>query len=607
MSAFPVSPAVAFREFDASSVIESQPATAGSIAGKFSWGPVNERVRVSGEDSLVARFGKPTDASYVDFLLASSYLAYSSTLDVVRIGSHATVKNAVDSGVAVSVLNSTDYEAGHPTTCSFFAKYGGTLGNSLQISTCGNASQYRATLPGTFVYALSNTLAYTPVAAETLGSFFQRGDFLVVDGVKYSVTGVTNTTIDIDRVYVGSLNPISVTREWKYAYLFPNVPTTNEFHFVVVDIDGTITGEAGFVLESSTFSTVVGAKNADGTPKYYVDALRQYSSYVLAGTVVPTFPSGAGVSNANTVTLTGGADGFGSMALADYINGYDLYKNQEEVYAPLIIGGDALASGGMLAKYLTQNIAAIRKDTIVFLSPQFSSVSQKGSEVVNIIADRNTIGTAAFSAMDSNWKYTYDRYNDKFRWIPCCADHAGLYADKDANGNVWDAAAGLEAAIKGTVKLAWNPDRNARDQLYPQDVNPIFSKPTFGPILFGQKTLLGRASPLNRVPNRRIMSELEQIITKSAQALLFKVNNETSQRRFYSITEPYLRNLKGLGGIIDYVVIADGTVNTPFIVSQNKFVAKVYVKLNGFAEFILLDFTAVGANTDFSEVVITDR
>jgi hypothetical protein len=598
MASFPVSPGVEFREFDSSSVIASPLATAGSIAGKFPWGPVGKRIRVSDENDLVAKFGKPSDSAYLDFLLAASFLAYSSALDVVRIGSKTTVQNAVDSGSAVSILNIDDYEVAAPTTCKFFARYPGDLGNSLQVVTCGTATQFSTSLPGAFGFSVSNVVTYTPNGAETLAGYFSVGDYLVVDGTKYTVAAV-GTTLTLAQVYTGSTSPSSVKREWQYAYLFGSAPVTNEFHFAVIDFDGKVSGNAGFVLESATMSTVTTAKNADGSPRYYVEALKQNSSYILAGTVALTFSG----NNATSTVLTGGNSAFSTLGLADYVNGYDQFKNNEEVYAPLIIGGDAMGSGAVLAKYLVQNIGTVRKDTMVFLSPQYSSVSAKGREVGNVISDRNLIGTAAYGTMDSNWKYTFDRYNNKFRWIPCCADHAGLYA---TTNDSWDSAAGLDASIKGAIKLAWNPTKNDRDQLYPSDVNPIYSKPGFGPILFGHKTLLGKESPLNRVPNRRILSELEQLITQSAQAMLFKVNNEATQRRFYSIVDPYLRDIKGQGGLIDYVVIADATVNTPTIVSQNKFVAKIYVKLNGFAEFILLDFTAVGANTDFTEVIVSN-
>ena len=601
--AFPVSPGVAFREIDASSVLESATATVGSIAGKFAWGPVKERVRIANEDQLKSVFGKPSEAAHIDFLLAASFLAYSSALDVVRIGSETTTKNAVDAGSAVSVLNLTDYEASVPATCSFLARYPGSAGNSLQVVTCGNSNQFSMALPGTWTFSIGSTVAYTQATTEVLGDFFQLGDFLVVDGESYAVTAVAAASLTLGKIYVGSLTPTSVTRLWKFGNRFAKAPVTGEFHLVVVDTTGAFADEVGQILEQFTLSTTVGALNSDGSPKYYKDALKQTSGYILAGDLALTF---SGDNTANAVTLTGGDDAYASLTLADQLAGYDLFKNQEEVDAPLIIAGETPDTSAVLAKYLIQNIAEVRKDAVVFVSPRKASVLTKGQEATLVIADRDVLGASSYAAMDSNWKYMYDRYNNKFRWVPCCADHAGRYAIVDREKNKWESGAGLDAVIKNVVKLAWNPSQNDRDRLYPNDVNPIYVKPGFGPLLFGHKTLLGKASPFDRIPNRRIMIELEQIISKSAQGLLFKVNNETSQRRFYSMVEPYLRDLQGQGGVIDFFVVADASVNTKEVIVSNRFVAKVYIKLNGFAEFILLDFVGIGANSSFEELIVTN-
>jgi phage tail sheath protein FI len=601
--AFPVSPGVAFREIDASSGLESATATVGSIAGKFAWGPVGERVRIASEDQLKAVFGKPTDANYTDFLLAASFLAYSSALDVVRIGADGVVKNACDDETAVSVLNLDDYEASIPSTCSFLARYPGAVGNSLQVVTCGSANQYSMALPGMWTFTISNTAIYAPAVAETLLDYFQVGDFLVVNGESYSVTALTTATLTLGKIYTGpTTGTPTVVRQWKYANRFAKAPTTGEFHLVVIDTTGAFADEVGQILEQHTLSTTVGALNSDGTPKYYIDALKQFSSYILGGTAALAFSD----NTADAVTLAGGDSAFASLTLADQLAGYDLFKNAEVVDAPLIIAGETPDTSAILAKYLIQNIAEVRKDAVVFISPRKASVQTKGQEATLILADRDVLGSSSYAAMDSNWKYIYDRYNNKFRWIPCCADHAGRYAVVDREKSKWESGAGLDATIKNAVKLAWNPSQNDRDRLYPNNVNPIYSKPGYGPLLFGHKTLLATASPFDRIPNRRIMIELEQIISKSAQALLFKVNNETSQRRFYATVEPYLRDLQGQGGIIDFLVIADSTVNTPTIISQNKFAAKIYIKLNGFAEFILLDFTGIGANSSFEELIVAN-
>ena len=92
--AFQLSPGVLVREQDATAVVPAVGTTVGGFVGDFAWGPARELVSVSGENELVARFGKPKSTSNVDFLTASSFLSYGSNLLVSReVGSLA--RNAV--------------------------------------------------------------------------------------------------------------------------------------------------------------------------------------------------------------------------------------------------------------------------------------------------------------------------------------------------------------------------------------------------------------------------------------------------------------------------------------------------------------------------------
>ena len=59
----------------------------------------------------------------------------------------------------------------------------------------------------------------------------------------------------------------------------------------------------------------------------------------------------------------------------------------------------------------------------------------------------------------------------------------------------WWASAGLERGqIKNVIKLAFNPVQSMRDFLYKNGINPVVSFPGQGTVLWGQKTLLDKAS-----------------------------------------------------------------------------------------------------------------
>jgi hypothetical protein len=602
---FPISPGVAIREIDASAVVQELAPSNGVFAGKFAWGPVLTRTRISDEGQLTSIFGKPTDENFVDFFTASSFLAYSNALDVVRIGSDTASFNANDQGLTtVSVLNDADYDAGAPAV-TFLARYPGALGNGLKVYACGSANQYQYALPGTFAFTVGKTATYTPAddpliagtLAETLSALVAAGDKLVIGGVEYTVASVSTNTVTFTNVYVGSTSVTTATKKWKYADLFGSAPAANEMLLVVVDELGKF-AEAGATLESFRVSLTAGAKNDDGSDKFYKTVLQANSSYILAGSTAPTF--GTGDNLVDVFTLTGGADTFASLTTAAYIAGYDLFKDRNTTDAAFIIAGDALSSSYVLGQYLIQNIAENRKDSIVFLSPKLTSITTDA-----ILTDRAALGKTSYGFMDSGWKLMYDRYNNKNRLVPLNGDAAGTYALVDKNLEAWYSAGGrINGRIKNAIRLQFNPSQSDSDRLYVGDVNPVISTPGVGPYINGDKTLLGASTAFNRMNVRRLFIVIEKSIATAAEQLLFQFNDEFTQRRFISIVEPFLRDIKGRRGLEEFLVIADASVNTPQVVQQNRFVGQIFIKPLYSINFIRLDFVAVNASTSFEEVIV---
>lgn len=606
-----LSPGIEIREVDATTSVITQLSSNGSFAGKFAWGPVLQRVRVSREEDMVKIFGAPNGDTAVDFLTAASFLAYSSALDVVRIGNDTDMKNAVSNGTPIAVLNDDDYDLSSLSTYFWIAKFPGSYGNSISVSTCRTAAEFETALPGTFAFPTlprSKTISYTPAGAESLSDYFNVGDILVVDNIRYTVVALTGSPeqLILDRIYMGSATPSTVVRRWAFAELVGSAPALGQLHVVVTDTDGKISSEAGTILESYiALSTTVGAKYEDGTTAYYVDAINRNSALIRVGGAAVT-----GINSASKVdvrALTGGDDGVSSIGTDEYLFGYDLFKNAEELDAPLIIGGaEAITSdSSVLANYLIENIELKRKDGIVFVSPAFEScVNNRGNETVSIVADRNTLPSTSFAHMDSGWKYMYDKYNDVYRWVPLCGDSAGIYARVDLEADTWLSGAGFARGnVKNVVKLAWSPSQAERDVLYVAGINPVTDFPANGPTLFGDKTLLASSSAFSRMNVRRLFILLEVSISRFAQDLLFEFNDDFTRNRFQSAVEPFLREVKGRRGITDFRVVVDETVNTPAVVQSNRFVGQIFVKPASSISFIRLDFVAVGQTVSFEEVI----
>jgi phage tail sheath protein FI len=205
---------------------------------------------------------------------------------------------------------------------------------------------------------------------------------------------------------------------------------------------------------------------------------------------------------------------------------------------------------------------------------------------------------------DSGYKYTYDRFNNKFRYIPCNADVAGLMCRTNIIAYPWFSPAGQQRGIiNNAIKLAYNPNKAQRDILYPLRINSIVTKPGVGTLLFGDKTALGYASAFDRINVRRLFLTIEQALQRSAEAQLFELNDELTRANFKNIVEPYLRDVQAKRGLYGFYVVCDTTNNTPDVIDNNEFRADIFLKPAKAINYVTLTFVATRTGVAFEEVV----
>lgn len=542
----------------------------------------------------------------------------------------ANVVSGTLTAYGLNIKNETHYDdaysAGAAGLGAWAGKWAGELGNSLKVSVCPSANAFVSSpTGGVSLTSGSNVVTGTTTSFTTECAV---GDSLVIEGVNYgTISAITNTT----SMQLATAASATVTagngswaRWWEFASYFDAAPGTSsyastrggsadEMHIVVVDEDGLFTGIPGTVLERYAFvSKGLDAKNANGENNYYVTVVNRRSSYVWwlgapgsnttsFGTSVVGTTFGADVTP-ETVSLTGGQSRNSAVVDGDLELGYDLFANADEVDISLVVTGPASAA---LASYVIQNICEVRADCIAFVSPTKASVvNNSGGEVDDITSHRNSLPSSSYAFLDSGWKYMYDKYNDRYRWVPLNGDTAGIAARSDASADPWFSPAGFSRGnVKNIIKLAWNPKQLDRDDLYKIGVNPVVSFPSQGVVLYGDKTLLDRPSAFDRINVRRLFIILEKTIARLARTQLFEFNDEFTRSQFRNIVEPYLRDVKARRGLIDYRVICDDSNNTPEVVEQNRFVGDIYVKPSRSINFIQLNFVAVRSGVSFQEVI----
>ena len=638
--AFQVSPGVNVSEVDLSTVVPAVSTTEGALAGVFKWGPVDSRVLVDSEETLVSRFQKPDGSLNPEtFFTAANFLAYGNKLFVNRV-IDSNAKNAVSNGSSAAVVvKNEDFIDSVSLTSNdhFVARYPGVLGNSLQVSVCKSANDYLESSTGTLTIAAGNNIATTSQNETTSGgtSLVQVGDKIKFGnstvGVFYlEVTAANTTTFTFKENYTGAVNLTTVAfdRYWKYYDLVRAAPGTStytlgkggagdELHVVVADEDGDITGTKGTVLELyEGVSRATDAKTESGETNYFIDVIKQRSSWIYAKGATNLVTTNTAVNmaalttdNATYDSLKLGVDtaAEGSMSLADISAGYDNFSSAEDVDISLIMQGKALGgtNDAGLAKYIIDNICEKRKDCVLFASPSYADVVNNiGGEVDDIIAYRNALTNSSYAFIDSGYKYAYDKYNDVYRYVPLNGDIAGLAVRSDELRDAWFSPAGYNrGGLKNVVKLPFNPKKADRDLLYQSDINPVVTFPGQGTILFGDKTLLGKPSAFDRINVRRLFIVLEKAISTAAKFTLFEFNDAFTRSQFKNLVEPFLRDVQGRRGIQDFRVVCDETNNTGEVIDRNEFVGDIYIKPSKSINFIQLNFVAVRSGVEFSEIV----
>ena len=566
--AFQLSPGVLVQEKDLTAIVPSVATSAGAFAGAFQWGPVDQVTTVDSENNLVKYFGGPIDATYTSFFTAANFLSYGNNLQLVRVVNAAEAKNAVANASATSAVlikNLDDYlnnkSSGGYGLGEFAAKYPGELGNSLKVSMVD-----------------ANTWSHWANTYQT--------DFNSAPG--------TST-------YATSLNG-----------------TDDELHIIVIDEDGSWTGARNTVLEKFPYvSKGSDAKNTDGSSNYYKDVINTKSEYIWSidhpttgtnwGTTVQS-KTFANLSSNVLVSLSNGVSAVANISAGNVIAGFDLFSNDELYDVSLIPLGAWSNTAAIVSSVVS--LAESRKDCVVFISPDITDVVNVSTSVQasNVVGFRNASATnggvnSSYAVMDSGWKYQYDRYNDKYRWVPLNADIAGLCARTDAVSEAWFSPGGFNRGqIRNVVKLAFNPSKTDRDTLYKAGVNPVVAFPGQGTVLFGDKTLQAKPSAFDRINVRRLFITLEKAIATASKFQLFEFNDPFTRAQFRNLVEPFLRDVQGRRGITDFKVVCDETNNTGDVIDRNEFRADIYIKPARAINFISLTFVATRSGISFEEV-----
>lgn len=527
----------------------------------------------------------------------SGYTAAPTAIISGGGGTGATVGLITMSAVGVASITITNSGSGYTTAPTVTLTGGGGAGaTATSVVTIGGVK-------------INNENDYLVTYANGGGTF---GEF----AAKYPGT--------LGNSLLVSLADSSSFAAWTYKNEFDTAPGTSdaaasvggsndELHVIVIDEDGLWTGVPGTILEKYSYLSKAGdAKKFDGTNNYYKDVINSRSQYIwwmdhpTTGTNWGNDVAGTSFANSAAVTrsLAGGIDDL-TATDAQRITAWNIFSDDATYDISLIPAGKCSVTVANAIIALVET----RKDCMAFFSPEdtdgsiITSANSQGTAVTKSIAYRNALTASSYAVLDSGYKYQYDRYNDKYRFIPLNGDIAGLCARTDYTNDAWFSPGGLNRGqIKNVVKLAVSLDKTDRDNLYKNGVNPVVTFPGDGTVLFGDKTLLAKPSAFDRINVRRLFIVLEKAIATAAKYQLFEFNDGFTRAQFKNLVEPFLRDVQGRRGIIDFVVKCDDSNNTGEVIDRNEFVADIFIKPARSINFITLNFVAARSGINFSEI-----
>ena len=631
-----VSPGVIIRERDISTgVLTGVSALRAGFASSFRSGPVGKIVNISSERELIDTFGSPAEANAADWLVAGEFLRYGGQLAVVRASTG--VLNATLDGSAVLVGSKEDYEAGAGNSEKFVARTAGADGNNLHVVIIDRGPDFTITKSG---HGLSVGGTYTDDAAvgHEVVEVVDANTVRIIQGTSAPTPASGDTSVAFSNSQWNSTGIGSTGLTFKEvgprpgtsAFASERFINHDEVHIAVVD-----TSTNTIVERQLYLSKLLDGKSAEGASTYWQSYINEYSNFIYAGvltsaefTTLGEDPGASSASYGATAAapvnlarilktagggLSGGTDDY-AYTTGEIQAAYTQFQDTEETSIDFVLMGgsmgneaDTLVKAGAVAA-----VANARKDCIAFISPfNGNQVASSGNvaltpaqQLENTIDFFSSIGSSSYVVKDSGLKYTYDRFNDKYRYIGTNGDIAGICVSTSQIGDDWISPAGTSrGGLQNVVKLAFNPNKAARDDLYTNAINPVVAFPGSGPILFGDKTALASPSAFDRINVRRLFLNIEKRARGLAEGVLFEQNDVVTRASFNAALTGYLDEVQARRGVTDFLVVCDETNNTPEVVDRNEFVAEIFIKPTRSINFVTVTLTATKTGVSFAEVV----
>jgi hypothetical protein len=290
-----------------------------------------------------------------------------------------------------------------------------------------------------------------------------------------------------------------------------------------------------------------------------------------------------------------------------YLLGIESFNN------PGIININVFATPGIdyvnnykLVRAAIDMVEIDRADSIyVTTTPDFDLL-QPSSSMDNFVYPQDAVVALEGASIDSNYTITYypwvltrdSVYNTQI-YIPATAEVCRNLALTDNIAFPWFATAGYTRGIVNSVRARRRLTQLDRDTLYQGRLNPIATFNDVGTVIWGNKTLQVRESPLDRVNVRRLLLQARKLISAVAIRLLFEQNDAVVRQQFLDSVNPILDAIRRDRGITDFRVTVS---NDPADFDTNQMSGRIFLKPTKALEFIDIEFIITPQGASFENI-----
>jgi phage tail sheath protein FI len=242
------------------------------------------------------------------------------------------------------------------------------------------------------------------------------------------------------------------------------------------------------------------------------------------GPVIPVQTLGPGGEGTQ---LTGGVSI--APSAADYADFYgNVLRKVRDVTMILLPGAPYNPDGPSLAISNTLAFAESRKQMMVILDPPRNTELATDQAIDDFMPATSTYASMYYPwVVSPNPLYNVDLNPtaDKTVLIPPSAYAAGIWTKTDGRRGIWKAPAGVETRLIGATSLEYEVEDTEQSVLNPRGVNCFRKMPSYGPVIWGARTLATKAVPEWRyVPVRRTALFIEKSIQDGIQWAVFQPN-----------------------------------------------------------------------------------